>query len=53
MFSIYEQVKNCWVARKPGGLGFVEMEQRKEAKRAVSGLNGNLVHGFKVSQDKR
>ena len=39
---------NCWVARKPGGFGFVEMQSRNEAKRAVRKLHGSFVHGFKV-----
>ena len=52
IFSQYGHVVNCWVARKPGGFGFVEMQSRKEAKRAVRKLHGSFVHGFKVRKAK-
>ena len=34
-FGKYGPVKNVWVARRPPGFGFVEMEDRQDAEEAV------------------
>ena len=34
-FGKYGPVKNVWVARRPPGFGFVEMEVREDAEEAV------------------
>ena len=34
-FGKYGAVKNVWVARRPPGFGFVEMEARQDAEEAV------------------
>ena len=34
-FGKYGPVKNVWVARRPPGFGFVEMEARQDAEEAV------------------
>ena len=34
-FGKYGPVKNVWVARRPPGFGFVEMEERQDAEEAV------------------
>ena len=50
IFSRYGHVVNCWVARRPGGFGFVQMQSRREAKRSVRELHGSYVHGYKDSK---
>ena len=34
-FGKYGPVKNVWVARRPPGFGFVEMEARQDAEEVV------------------
>merc|ERR1712212_306476 len=48
IFSPHGHVINCWVARRPGGFGFVQMGSRREARQAVRKLDGSYIHGFKV-----
>ncbi|KAI7839726.1 hypothetical protein COHA_006530 [Chlorella ohadii] len=45
-FSKYGVLRNCWVARKPPGFGFVEFEDRRDAEDAVRGLDGK--NGWRV-----
>ena len=44
-FSKYGRVKNVWVARKPPGFAFVEMEDPRDADDAVRGLDGTRICG--------
>ena len=47
-FSKYGRVKNVWVARKPPGFAFVEMEDPRDADDAVRGLDGTRISGSRV-----
>ena len=44
-FSKYGPVRNVWVARRPPGFAFVEMEDPRDADDAVRGLDGTRVCG--------
>jgi len=48
VFSKFGSVRNCWVAKKPGGFGFVEMGSVRGAERAVKSLDGTLIWGKQV-----
>jgi RNA recognition motif-containing protein len=47
VFSKYGPVRDVWVARKPPGFAFVEMEDPRDAKDAVKGLDGSRVCGVR------
>ena len=47
-FSKYGPVKNVWVARKPPGFAFVEMEDTRDADDAIRGLDGTRICGSRV-----
>ena len=47
-FSKYGRVKNVWVARKPPGFAFVEMDDPRDADDAVRGLDGTRISGSRV-----
>ena len=44
-FSKYGPVRNVWVARRPPGFAFVEMEDPRDADDAVRGLDGTRICG--------
>ena len=44
-FAKYGPVRNVWVARRPPGFAFVEMEDPRDAEDAVRGLDGTRVCG--------
>ena len=44
-FAKYGPVKNVWVARRPPGFAFVEMQESRDAEDAVRGLDGTRVCG--------
>ena len=47
VFSKYGPVRDVWVARKPPGFAFIEMEDPRDAKDAVKGLDGARVCGVR------
>jgi len=48
VFSKYGPVRDVWVARKPPGFAFVEMEDPRDAKDAVKSLDGTRICGARV-----
>jgi len=48
IFAKYGQLKNCFVAKNPGGFGFVEFDDPEDAKEAVKSLNGTEINGKKI-----
>jgi len=47
-FSRYGRVKAVWVARRPPGFGFIEMEDPRDAEDAVRSLDGTRIAGSRV-----
>eukprot|EP00088_Acartia_fossae_P044307 TRINITY_DN46994_c0_g1_i1.p1 TRINITY_DN46994_c0_g1~~TRINITY_DN46994_c0_g1_i1.p1 ORF type:complete len:150 (-),score=22.91 TRINITY_DN46994_c0_g1_i1:155-604(-) len=47
-FSKYGPVRNVWVARRPPGFGFVEMEDPRDAQDAARSLDGGRIAGNRV-----
>jgi len=47
-FARYGRVKAVWVARRPPGFGFVEMEDPRDAEDAVRALDGTRIAGSRV-----
>lgn len=48
IFAKYGQLKNCFVARAPGGFGFVEFEDPRDAQEAVKALDGSSINGSTI-----
>jgi len=48
VFAKYGQLRNCFVARAPGGFGFVEFEDARDASEAVKALDGTTINGSKI-----
>jgi len=47
-FSKIGKVVNVWVAQRPPGFGFVEMEDPRDASDCVKELNGTKIRGMRV-----
>jgi len=47
-FAKYGAVRNVWVARRPPGFAFIEMEDPRDAEDAVRGLDGARICGTRV-----
>jgi len=47
-FSKYGPIRSSWVARRPPGFGFVEMEDERDARDAAKGLDGTRIAGNRV-----
>jgi hypothetical protein len=45
-------VKNVWVARRPPGFAFVEMEDRRDAQEAARGLDGARIAGTRQAEKR-
>ena len=41
-------VKNVWVARRPPGFAFVEMDDRRDAQEAARSLDGARIAGSRL-----
>jgi len=48
IFAKFGQLKNCFVAKAPGGFGFVEFGDPADAEEAVKSLNGTEINGKKI-----
>jgi len=48
-FSKYGPVRNVWVARRPPGFAFVEMEDNRDAEDACKSLDGTRICGSRSS----
>ena len=47
-FAKYGPVRDVWVARRPPGFAFAEMEDARDAEDAARGLDGTRVCGSRV-----
>jgi len=47
-FAKYGPIKDVWVARKPPGFAFIEMEDERDAEDAVRGLDGTKICDARV-----
>jgi len=47
-FARFGPVRDVWVARKPPGFAFVEMEDNRDAEDAVKALDGSRLCGTRV-----
>lgn len=47
-FAKYGPVRDVWIARKPPGFAFVEMEDPRDAEDAARGLDGSRMCGARV-----
>merc|ERR1712215_327082 len=47
-FAKYGPVRDVWVARRPPGFAFVEMEDSRDAEDAARGLDGTRICGSRV-----
>eukprot|EP00092_Neocalanus_flemingeri_P056873 GFUD01067475.1.p1 GENE.GFUD01067475.1~~GFUD01067475.1.p1 ORF type:complete len:154 (+),score=52.27 GFUD01067475.1:175-636(+) len=47
-FAKYGPVRDVWVARRPPGFAFVEMEDTRDAEDASRGLDGTRICGSRV-----
>merc|ERR1712202_109381 len=47
-FAKYGPVRDVWVARRPPGFAFVEMEDSRDADDAARGLDGTRICGSRV-----
>jgi len=48
-FAKYGPVRNVWVARRPPGFAFVEMEDPRDAEDACKSLDGTRICGSRSS----
>uniref|UniRef100_A0A914P5B8 RRM domain-containing protein n=1 Tax=Panagrolaimus davidi TaxID=227884 RepID=A0A914P5B8_9BILA len=48
IFRRYGKIRNIWIARRPGGFGFVEFEDALDAEDAVKALDGTKVAGSRI-----
>jgi len=48
-FGKFGDVKNIWIARKPPGFAFIEMDDSKDAEDAVKDLDGTRIGGQRAS----
>merc|ERR1719319_1429035 len=51
-FGKFGDVKNIWIARKPPGFAFIEMDDSKDAEDAVKDLDGTRIGGQRVRVER-
>jgi len=52
-FSKYGPVRSVWVAQRPTGFAFIEMEDPRDAEDAVKALDGREICGQRVRVEMR
>jgi len=52
-FSKYGPVRSVWVAQRPTGFAFIEMEDARDAEDAVRALDGREICGQRVRVEMR